>query len=141
MGFFCYRCKKKVRGQPSKHGCTRKKYGKDANRRVYDQSGNKGHRLPPSSRGFICFDLRDKGYCDRSNCCYSHKFQSSGEICNATRNGERCKNFNKCPHSHYNGRESHGEARGGVSELQSSEELAGAFDDLDINEQRCRKAG
>jgi hypothetical protein len=100
MGFFCYKCNKKVRGQPIKHGCTRKKYGKNANSRVYDQSGNKGHRRPPSSRGFICFELRDKGYCERSNCCYSHNFQRSGSICEATREGRKCGNFNKCLHSH-----------------------------------------
>mmetsp|Transcript_56124 Transcript_56124/g.65547 ORF Transcript_56124/g.65547 Transcript_56124/m.65547 type:complete len:226 (+) Transcript_56124:231-908(+) len=73
MGFFCYNCGKKVRGQPVKHGCTRKKYGKNANRRVYDQSGSKSHRLPPSSRGLVCFDMRDKGECLRKNCVYSHK--------------------------------------------------------------------
>jgi hypothetical protein len=55
-------------------------------------------------------------------------------ICSATRNGERCRNFNKCPHSHDKDRARHGEAIGHVSE-HGPEELANTFDDLDINEQ------
>jgi hypothetical protein len=45
MGFFCYSCNKKVRGQPNNHGCTKEKYGKNANQRIYDHSGGKGHRV------------------------------------------------------------------------------------------------
>ena len=45
MGFFCYSCEKKVRGQPNNHKCTRKKYGNKANDRIYDKSGNKQHRI------------------------------------------------------------------------------------------------
>lgn len=64
MGFFCYKCLKKVRGQPNNHRYKRSLYGKNANHRVYDQSGNKSHRLPPASKGFISIDLREKGYCE-----------------------------------------------------------------------------
>jgi hypothetical protein len=45
MGFFCYSCNKKVRGQPNNHGCTKRKYGNKANDRIYDKSGNKRHRF------------------------------------------------------------------------------------------------
>ncbi len=47
MGFFCCTCGKKVRGQPNNHPCTKRKYGNQANNRIYDKSGNKGHRRPP----------------------------------------------------------------------------------------------
>ncbi|KAL7561361.1 hypothetical protein ACA910_001466 [Epithemia clementina (nom. ined.)] len=74
MGFFCYTCKKKVRGQPVKHRCTRKKYGKRANSRIYDGSGQHGHRLPPKARGLICFEFRDWGECPYGpKCIYSHQ--------------------------------------------------------------------
>mmetsp|Transcript_2891 Transcript_2891/g.6822 ORF Transcript_2891/g.6822 Transcript_2891/m.6822 type:complete len:124 (+) Transcript_2891:107-478(+) len=34
MGFFCYKCGKKVRGQPIKHGCTRRG-GMPLQRKIY----------------------------------------------------------------------------------------------------------
>ena len=77
MGFFCYSCNKKVRGQPVKHPCTRKKFGRNANGRVYDHSGGKGHRLSPADKGMVCFAFRDQGKCTRKKCCYKHK----GVVC------------------------------------------------------------
>lgn len=35
MGFYCFNCAAKVRGQPIKHKCTRQKYGSRANDVVY----------------------------------------------------------------------------------------------------------
>ena len=77
MGFFCYSCNKKVRGQPNNHGCTRKKYGNKANARIYDKLGNKGHRMDrrqmsksdPGDPGFpgICLDHQERGYCAFGN--------------------------------------------------------------------------
>lgn len=100
MGFFCYKCGRKVRGQPAKHGCTRKKYGKNANRIIYDQSGNKSHRSPPGAKGLICFDLRDNGVCLRENCCYSHKGIIGLPECRDYVLYGRCNNFKKCRFSH-----------------------------------------
>ena len=73
MGFFCYKCGKKVQGQPNNHGCTQKKYGKKANSMIYDRTGGKSHRMPPSARGLVCFEFRDTGKCSKKNCAYSHR--------------------------------------------------------------------
>ena len=95
MGFFCYSCEKKVRGQPNNHGCTRKKYGNKANDRIYDKSGNKQHRIDrrqtsnkksanqkvlkicnQSAQGH-CFEYCI-GCCDYGNACrYQHVFGSA----------------------------------------------------------------
>ena len=97
MGFYCYFCGRKVRGQPIKHSCTRKRYGGNANRRVYDQSGGKSHRLPPMDKGLICFTLREQGTCTVQNCGYSRNFKRSGL---PSPNGQNCINFKKCLNTH-----------------------------------------
>jgi RNA recognition motif-containing protein len=51
MGFFCYTCNKKVRGQPNNHPCTKQKFGDQANSRIYDKSGKGRHRIDRRSPG------------------------------------------------------------------------------------------
>ena len=93
MGFFCVQCNKKVRGQPSRHGHTRRKFGKHANNRV--------SKMAPSSKGLICFDLRDRGQCSNlQNCFFSHKFKGTGRVCKPFVDKGMCTNFNKCLYSH-----------------------------------------
>ena len=55
---------------------------------------------PPSAKGLICFDLRDRGQCDFQNCWFSHDFKGTGTGCKPFVDKGMCTNFNKCLYSH-----------------------------------------
>ena len=99
MGFFCYTCCKKVRGRPVNHGCTRRKFGKNANTQIY--RGGHSHRGHPQTP---CFSLRDNGECRRQNCAYKHyqvqEAYINGIMCREWLRTGRCRNFKICCDCH-----------------------------------------
>ena len=57
--------------------------------------------MAPSSKGLICFYLRDRGQCSNlQNCFFSHKFKGTGRVCKPFVDKGMCTNFNKCLYSH-----------------------------------------